>query len=389
MERPEEFKEIAHSGGRVIINVTTDEHGRRLYRQTWQHERAVPAGIFAIYAIASHGIPVCQVPLGGIGSPIPRPPVPGCVMVFIGSDSEGLYGQQCPTCNGYWRNKLGHVCPYCAQRGQIQDFLTPAQRSYVAQYCLRVTEIVDKCEDGDHIIDMDAVADAAGKDIEKPPFYYAEESQQHKFTCQACDEMTDILGTYGYCSSCGTRNDLQELTEKVIPAIRDRINAGGPYEACVRDSVAAFDSLAGRYVEQLITVVAMTPGRRERLGRIRFHNLAGTATELKQVFDIDILSGMSDEDRAFAELMFHRRHVYEHRGGEADEKYIEDSGDKSVRVKQALRETQESAHRIASLVQKVSKNLHAGFHEIVPVEQAPIDRHQKHLERAAVFKKGR
>ena len=34
-----------------------------------------------------------------------------------------------------------------------------------------------------HFIDMDAVADAAGKDIEKPPFFYAEESQQNKFTC--------------------------------------------------------------------------------------------------------------------------------------------------------------------------------------------------------------
>jgi hypothetical protein len=387
MERPEEFKEIAHSGGQVVISVTTDEKGHRRYQQTWQHQRPVPAGIFAIYAMAPHGIPVCQVPLGGIGQAIPRPPVPGCVMVFIGSDSEGLYGQQCPACNGYWRSKLGHVCPYCGQRRETHNLLTAAQRSYVQQYCRRLAEIVEKGEDGDHIIDMDAVADAARKDTEKPPFYYAEESQQHQFTCHACDEMTDILGTYGYCSSCGTRNDLQEMTEKIIPAIRDRINAGGPYEACVRDVVAAFDSLAGRYVEQLLASVAMTPGRRERLGRIRFHNISVTATELKQVFDIDILDGVSDADRAFAQLMFHRRHVYEHRGGEADEKYIEDSGDKSVRIKQALRETVQSAHQIASIVQRMATNIHSGFHEIVPVEPGPIYRHQEHLKRAAALRR--
>ena len=32
------------------------------------------------------------------------------------------------------------------------------------------------------------------------------------------------------------------------------------------------------------------------------------------------------EDVAFATLMFHRKQVHEHKGGEADEKYIADSG---------------------------------------------------------------
>jgi hypothetical protein len=48
--------------------------------------------------------------------------------------------------------------------------------------------------------------------------------------------------------------------------------------------------------------------------------------------------------------MFHRRHVYEHNGGEADAKYIVDSGDNSVRLKQALSETQQSVHQFADLI---------------------------------------
>lgn len=80
---------------------------------------------------------------------------------------------------------------------------------------------------------------------------------------------------------------------------------------------------------------------------------------------------MSDEDVAFGMLMFHRRHVYEHKGGEADEKYIKDSGD-NVRLKQALRETRESAHRTANLVIKLGANLHRGFHEIFPPLEEPI-----------------
>jgi len=72
--------------------------------------------------------------------------------------------------------------------------------------------------------------------------------------------------------------------------------------------------------------------------------------------------------------MSHRRHVYEHLGGEADEKYIADSGDTSVRPKQVLHESQESAHRLVNVVVKMARRLHAGFHEIFPRNERPIRR---------------
>jgi hypothetical protein len=99
--------------------------------------------------------------------------------------------------------------------------------------------------------------------------------------------------------------------------------------------------------------------------------------DLKGVFDIDIVNGLSAADVEFAKLMFHRRHVYEHKGGEADEKYIAESGDASVRLKQALRETQESAHRTASLVSRMATNLQRGFHELLPPVEAPIRRYER------------
>ncbi len=83
---------------------------------------------------------------------------------------------------------------------------------------------------------------------------------------------------------------------------------------------------------------------------------------------------MKPDDVEFAELLFHRRHVYEHKGGEADEKYIQDSGDTSVRPKQLLHETVESAHRITGLVERMATNLHRGFHEILPPNEALIKR---------------
>jgi len=381
MPDQQEFREIAHSGGKVTITIKIDDKLGRLYQTKWEHCRPVAAAIFAVYALPP-GLVLCHINLGGMGSRQDPPPIPGAYQVFIGSDSEGKFGRQCPACGGYWRSNLdGCCCPYCGARGQVIDFLTIAQRSYVQQYCAKMNEALRVDVGGEYVIDMDAVADAADASIEKkPPFYYAELSQQNRFTCKSCGGFNDILGTFGYCTVCGTRNDLQELADKTIQFLRDRINAGGPYEACVRDAVAAFDSFVSQYVKQLVRLVPLTPARKNRLENGRFHNLQMVAAELKETFDIDILDGLKPDDIEFAKLMFHRRHVYEHEGGEADEEYIANSGDKTVRPKQALRETIESAHRIAWAVQKMASNLHHGFHEIFPPEVRPIQEHQRNEE---------
>jgi len=374
MTRPD-FQPVGHSGGTVTIRIGRDANGRRGYQLTWQNSRPVPAAMFGVYALPQ-GIVFCQAELGGIGSPIKQPVVPGgCYLVFIGSDSDGMFGRQCPRCGGYWRG-VAHAtyCPYCGLHASLVDFLTPGQRSYVAQFCVKLGEALDSPEDGEYIVDMDAVADAVGKVSEKPDFYYAEESQQNKFTCTACGAVNDVLGRFAYCSACATRNDLQELSHKTIPSLRNRINTGGPYEACAKDAVSEFDSFVGVYVKQLAEHTDMTPARRRRLENRRFHNLKSVAADLRDIFDIDILDGMKPDEVDFAELLFHRRHVYEHKGGEADEKYIQDSGDASVRPKQLLHETVESAHRIAGLVERMAANLHRGFHEIFPPNEALIKR---------------
>jgi len=53
---------------------------------------------------------------------------------------------------------------------------------------------------------------SVGKDGEKPVFYVSEQSQQSKFTCAACEEFNEIIGHYGYCLRCGTRNDIEDFT---------------------------------------------------------------------------------------------------------------------------------------------------------------------------------
>jgi hypothetical protein len=219
---------------------------------------------------------------------------------------------------------------------------------------------------------MDEVAAAVGQEGEKPAFYYSEQRQQTHLKCDACGGENDILGRFGYCSACGTRNDLAEF-EAAIKQVRERVNKGGSCNDAVRDAVSLFDGSASQYMRQLVDRTPLTPSRRDRLGRMRFHDLKAAAEQFKAVFDIDILRGLGQGDITFGERMFHRRHVYEHGGGEVDEKYIQDSGDTSVRPKQYIRETPETAHQLASLLVRIARNLHEGFHSIFPPNKEPIE----------------
>ena len=62
------------------------------------------------------------------------------------------------------------------------------------------------------------------------------------------------------------------------------------------------------------------------------------------------------KDWRFAVRLFHRRHVYEHNGGEVDQKYLDDSGDTSVKLKQHIHETAPSTPSSQRIVGKLSRD---------------------------------
>lgn len=385
----EDFREIAHSGGKITFTITTDSDGQQRYRIGVRSSRPVPVVMIAIYALPQ-GIPVGSIQLGGIGDAWNPPPFPGCYPVMIQSDSQGRFGHHCPRCDGYWRSgPWPRVCPYCNTHAEGYQFLSKAQLRFVRHYCDVLIGALDRIENGEVTIDMDEVADAVAKDVsDRPTFYIAEESQQCKFTCSACDEFNDILGRFGYCSLCGTRNDLAEFEGKIVVAIRERLNTGAPPHDCVRDAVAAFDTLVAQYAKQLAEQVPLTARRVARLTKYSFHDLDEVRSVLKDWFDIDLCADMKDNEVAHVKLMFYRRHIYEHNGGEVDQKYLDKSGDTTVRLKQVIRETQEGAHALLGSLVKMIRNLHGGFHELIEVEDEPISAFEEKKKRLANWRRG-
>ncbi len=368
----QEFQEIGHCGGKFTVSVRTGPEGRKSLQFGIRNSRPTAASIVGVCA-SPDARPIGMFAFGGIGQPLDPAPSLSSFPIFLASDSLGKFGHSCPRCGGYWRSDGPSVmhptyCPYCGLRAGGQAFLTDGQLAYVQACCEMIHKALESEKDGEFEIDMDEVADAAGKAVEKPKFYYAEQSQQKKFECKRCETFNDVLGRYGYCSGCGSQNGVEE-----VEADANRVKkkaAPGENESCLKDLIASFDSFAGHIAGQLVKRVPMTPARRKEWERRKFHNLKSCADDLKSVFDISLFDGIRKEDIDYAILMFHRRHVYEHNGGEVDEKYIRDSGDTSVKLKQRIHETKQSVDRTAELVLKLSRNLHSGFHKIFPVRES-------------------
>jgi hypothetical protein len=394
MPKRDEFREIGHCGGQIIVTTST-ENGRRGASFGVRHSRPVPASWFAVYALPQ-GIPVGMIELGGIGQPWNPRPHPSCLPVFIASDSEGLFGHACPVCEGYWRSKAvpptwGTTCPYCGLRLSTHEFLTEGQRRFVEAVCELTQQALYAEKDGEHMIDMDDVADKVQKTGERPAFYYTETSQQNQFACTACGEHNDILGRYGYCGCCGTRNDLQELTrtiEQIQVRTRERIGAAEHLHRAVQDSVSAFDSMARQYAKQLAARVPMIPARRTALEEALFHNPKARAAELAPWLGINVFDGFDAEVQASVTRMFLRRHVHEHNGGVVDQQYLDESGDTSVKLGQALREHAEDVFKLTGLIVKMARNLHRDFHVLFPPVAEPIRYETERKARLEEYKRG-
>jgi len=225
------------------------------------------------------------------------------------------------------------------------------------------------------IIDMDAIVDQ-GADQPKPAFYYAAETQQTRYSCDHCAEFNDIRGRFGYCASCGWRNNAQSLKLSFV-ALREKLNSRqlSP-EQTVKSAISEFDACCRDMAAQVKNRIPMKPGRKAELERLVFHDVdSATIGAMKSMFDLDLLRGLADE-LPFIKLMMHRRHLYEHNAGVADERYVRESGDQDARLGILIRETQGNAHNLMGGLTRMIGNFDSDFHEIFQPTEWPINNHR-------------
>ena len=385
MTRAGDFREIGHSGGKYTLTVETDDQGRRGFSLGVSSSSPTPHSIITVQ-VTFDGVVI------GISQLEWRPDLADegpaqaeSFPVFIASDREGLFGHQCRRCGSYWRSesfpfRWRTTCPNCGLKRPSHEFLTQGHLAFIGEVLKRVLESQDQDEDGEYVIDMDAIADEVQKGKKAPDFYYAETAQQSQFRCSVCRSSNDILGKYGYCSCCGYRNNHQLLENDLQSEVGELKGASGP-ERAVKLLVSAFDSCCKDYVQAIERRSPMTPGRRQALRRLLFHDFGKFPDVVRSYFDIRLLKDLRPDDKTFLNMMFQRRHVYEHRGGVADQHYVERSGDPSIRLGMAIRENVENVHRLKELLVKMTENFDEGFHSIFPPDETAVRMMGDHSKR--------
>lgn len=373
-----DFSEVGHTGGKITFTVNCDEKGHISYQIGYSHSSSNLMSLVGIYAHPD-GFACGNIKLGGIGQSWNPPPFPNCIAVFMASDSHGKFGHECPECHKHFRTDnipatFPLTCPYCGLRAESYHFLTPPQKSYIRHY---IGLLIKGCEDvspdstSEIEIDMNEVADAvSGKP--RPDFYYTSTTQQTEFRCVECNSYNDIRGRYGYCASCGCRNTVASQ-RAALDEIRDQLNAGSVTSIdAVKKAVSEFDSACRDYVEQLASRVPMKESRCNQLRQLLFHNIDKVDEVMKSFFDIRLLKGMKSE-YAFIKKMLLRRHVYEHEGGVASNRYVRESGDQDVEEGTLIRETVDNVHKLIGILNHMVTTLDRDFQELFPPEPYCIE----------------
>ena len=303
---------------------------------------------------------------------------------MIATDERAMWGRKCPHCNGYWRTAGAglsgtNVCCYCGKHSEAFECLSDAQQAYVEACCILYTQVIESGKDGRCAIKIsDLIAQAMTSEdgqAAAPPEFFAESQRQTRFTCEACDNLNDVLGRFAWCSTCGTRND-GEMLRQDIGTIKATLIANGNPVSALKEAVDAFDAVGRNLAQQLVAHVPMTKARRDKWEKANFQQVELTARNLKADFDIDILDKLSPEAIAEIRLRFHRRHLHAHRGGVVDRKYVEDTRDSSVQVGQLVTESRDMILAFLPTVLKLGDNFLKGFHSVIPVRDSPI-RHRR------------
>jgi hypothetical protein len=322
-------------------------------------------------SVSLDGTRMQWVPLRGVNmNPQRESPM---VPIMLVSDKEQFFGRSCLACQGYFRTRnISAIlqCPYCSIRADVIEFTTANQLEFLDEVRKRYVRAIE----GNDVqeIDLDAIAHALPNN--RPKWAYSEEMQQHRSTCEKCNNRFDILGEYGCCPACGARNSLQVLTkhldtfqtefESVDANSSNRQDREVEWEKMTR-CISDFEAMA-RDVQSQLTRLPMTASRRKDVQQVSFQQLVKAAESLESFFAIDLLEGIGQADREFLNKMFNRRHILTHNGGRVDQEYLDRTSEASVRLNQRVAVRSREIARLIPLLKTAAENLFRGYESIAP-----------------------
>ena len=250
----------------------------------------------------------------------------------IPTDEQGYAGRECPgsDCGRYFKIMFGTglettncYCPYCGRSAEHSEFATPDQNGYATSLFLRKAQ-------GAIIKDLERLNMRVEPSPLPPIQYYSEKELETHVTCHSCTLQYAVYGVFAFCPDCGQHNSLQilrksfEVVERMLkmPAGLTEEVMEKLVENALEDCVSAFDGF-GHEMCRVYSAKAVEP---ERVDEVSFQSLEGGRASVQKHFGYDLASPVDEASWKFAVLCFQKRHLFAHKMGVVDEKFVKRTG---------------------------------------------------------------
>ncbi len=263
------------------------------------------------------------------------------ISVELLTDDEGMLGRECPNpkCKGYFKVRLGSVndidslsCPYCSAEGGKLDFLTADQLKYLEtsaakqlvepilrDFAKKINGLNRPQRGG--LIQLRFSVTHKGLKLHR----YQERQLETKVPCDNCGLEFAVYGRFASCPKCAELNALRvclgslETVKKKLVLSQDESFEADLRQEFIKDSlgnsVAAFDAFGQALRARR---AGIRPGAKSNL----FQDIESLDLELMAIGvpSIEVLIGAEAwEDMKW---FFQARHVYLHRAGVVDSRFI-------------------------------------------------------------------
>ena len=282
-------------------------------------------------------------------------------------DDAGYIGRECPACSRFFKlmiseyealpDEMMPTCPYCGHCAETSSFMSEAQRSRVKAGAMALAEQFVHSE----LNDMMRRTFRSSQHVKithrpgmGPPRRsiptYVEDAVRRTIECKSCGNHQAVYGASAFCYVCGPRDAAATVIEELVSerhalALEDQLDAErredaralGVFDGLVADAVQAVVTEFEVYArEEFSQRVSNADAAAKAAGGNVFQRLDDASALFAQHAGFALSSLVSGDTWARLQRAFEQRHVFTHKDGHVDQRYLDRVPDCGLALGQRL-----------------------------------------------------
>jgi hypothetical protein len=312
------------------------------------------------------------------------------IPVTFNSDEKGYFDRECPNENCLytfkinmedWKEKVSAEsvhCPLCGHVNTSDKWWTQAQLDAMHQLAVDramsyiQSELDKSFKDLEHSTHNNKFCKITYKPGPRVTFInnplgQCEEWEQ-EIQCPNCQTRYSVIGSAFFCPCCGC-NVIEDVFDESLDTVIKMVDSLPEMEEMLTKSYGK-DKAVSMCRSMLEGSLGDVVSAFQKFAEMKYKSVSGKDAKVNDFQIVEKGSRLfkeacgkgydcwlSADELVNMNLMFQRRHIYEHNGGIVDEKYVEKSGDSSYKVGQRLVIHNREVKGFITIIKKLTKGL--------------------------------